>query len=128
LSLDERRRNPIKEDIDMKTVKAREAEATPNPHGVHTCKIYDCDSAQVVYMVLQPGEKLKRHITPTDVFFYVLEGKVMVEVGDERYEAGQDELVESPARIPHLLGNESEGISRVLVVKAPRPTESTKIL
>lgn len=112
----------------MKIVKAREAEAAPNPHGVHASKIYDHDNAQVVYMLLQPGETLKRHITPTDVFFYILEGKVVVEVGDERYEAGQDELVESPARVPHLLSNVSEGTSRVLVVKAPRPTEQTRIL
>jgi quercetin dioxygenase-like cupin family protein len=112
----------------VKKVEARAAEAAPNPHGVHTSKIYDQDNAQVVYMVLKPGESLKRHITPVDVFFYILEGKVVVEIGDERQEVGQDVLVESPARIPHLLANQSEGISRLLVVKAPRPTESTKIL
>lgn len=112
----------------MKKIEARAAEADPNPHGVHTSRIYDHDNAQVVYMVLKPGESLKKHITPVDVFFYVLEGNVVVEVGDERQEIGQDTLVESPARIPHLLANQSEGISRILVVKAPRPTESTKVL
>jgi quercetin dioxygenase-like cupin family protein len=114
--------------IKMKKVEAREAEAAPNPHGVHTSKVYDHENAQVVYMVLEPGQALKKHITPVDVFFYVLEGKVVVEIGDERQEVEQDTLVESPASIPHLLANQSEGISRVLVVKAPRPTESTKIL
>jgi mannose-6-phosphate isomerase-like protein (cupin superfamily) len=112
----------------VKAVQARAAEASPNPHGVHASKIYDHDNAQVIYMVLKPGESLKRHITPTDVFFYVLEGKVVVEIGDERREVERDTLVESPARVPHLLANEREEEARVLVVKAPRPTESTKVL
>jgi quercetin dioxygenase-like cupin family protein len=112
----------------VKKVAARDAEAAPNPHGVHAGRIYDRDNAQVVYMVLKPGESLKKHITPVDVFFYVLEGRVVVQIGDEREEVGQDVLVESPAGIPHLLANQSDDISRVLVVKSPRPTESTKIL
>ncbi len=37
-------------------------------------------------------------------------------------------LVESPIRVPHRLLNESEGVFRCLVVKTPRPTESTRLL
>ena len=79
-------------------------------------------------ITLKPGESLKKHLTPVDVFFYVLEGEGVVEIGDERRTAGKDVLVESPARIPHRWMNESKALFRVLVVKIPRPAEETKLL
>jgi quercetin dioxygenase-like cupin family protein len=81
-----------------------------------------------VVITLKPGEFLKKHITPVDVFFYVLEGEGTVEIGDERKTAGKDMLVESPARVPHRWMNESGKVFRVLVVKVPKPTEETKLL
>lgn len=112
----------------MKIVDAKNAKVTPNPHNVQASKIYDTGHAQAVHMVLKPGESLKKHVTPVDVFFYVLEGEGVVEIGEEKEKIAPDTLVESPARIPHRLCNESDGIFRVLVVKVPRPTESTRIL
>jgi mannose-6-phosphate isomerase-like protein (cupin superfamily) len=112
----------------MKIIAAKEAEATPNPHGVHTCRIYDTEYAQAVHILLKPGEGLKKHITPVDVFFYVLEGEGVVEIGDEREAVGADTLIESPAKIPHRWLNESGSDLRVLVVKVPRPTEQTRVL
>jgi mannose-6-phosphate isomerase-like protein (cupin superfamily) len=71
---------------------------------------------------------LKKHVTPVDVLFYVLEGKGVVEIGDETQEVSRDMLIESPAKIPHRLMNPEDGIFRVLVVKVPRPTEPTRLL
>jgi quercetin dioxygenase-like cupin family protein len=100
----------------------------PNPHHVDARKIYDTQHAMAVVITLQPGEALKKHITPVDVFFYVLEGTGVVEIGDEKQVVGKDRLVESPARIPHSWSNVSESVFRVLVVKIPKPTEETKLL
>ena len=100
----------------------------PNPHHVDAKKIYDTTHAMAVVITLQPGESLKKHITPVDVFFYVLEGTGIVEIGDERAEVAKDNLVESPAKIPHRWINESTEVFRVLVVKVPKPTTETKLL
>ncbi|MBT8508334.1 cupin [Methanomicrobiaceae archaeon CYW5] len=100
----------------------------PNPHGVDARKIYDTEHAVGVHITLQPGESLKLHKTPVDVFFYVLEGCGIVRIGDEEEEVGPDHLVDSPAQIPHLWRNEGDGIFRVLVVKVPRPVAETKLL
>jgi mannose-6-phosphate isomerase-like protein (cupin superfamily) len=67
-------------------------------------------------------------MTPVDVFFYVMEGTGIVEIGDEKKTIGKDMLVESPARTPHRWINESMEVFRVLVVKVPKPTEETKLL
>ena len=112
----------------MKVLEVKDADITPNPHGVDARKIYDTEHAQAVVITLKPGERLKRHITPVDVFFYVLEGRGVVEIGDEKQEVGADTLIESPADIPHCWYNESDGILRVLVVKAPRPAKPTRLL
>src|SRR5690606_39694945 len=84
--------------------------------------------AVVVMITLQPGESLKRHKTPVDVIFYVLEGTGTVEIGEEQATVGKDTLIESPARIPHRWINESGEVFRVLVIKVPKPTEETKLL
>ena len=93
----------------MKVTEVKDVQSKPNPHGVDARSISDTESAQVVHITLQPGEALKKHITPVDVIFYVLEGQAVVEIGDEHKEVGEDTLVESPAKIPHRLINESKG-------------------
>ncbi|WP_054848497.1 cupin domain-containing protein [Methanoculleus chikugoensis] len=115
----------------MKIVDVAKVPISETPHHVDARKVYDTEHANAVVITLAPGESLKKHITPpVDVFFYVLEGTGgIVEIGDERAEVGKDHLVDSPAKIPHRLANESERPPfRVLVVKVPRPTTGTRLL
>jgi mannose-6-phosphate isomerase-like protein (cupin superfamily) len=112
----------------MNTIEARTAPTIQNPHHVNVSKLYDNEHAQVMHITLEPGESLKPHITPVDVFFYVLEGTGTVEIGDEKKLVGPDTLVDSPARIRHCWYNESSEVLRVLVAKVPRPTERTQVL
>jgi quercetin dioxygenase-like cupin family protein len=74
------------------------------------------------------GEALKLHITPVDVFFYVLEGKPTITIGDETRQVEKDNLIESPKDIPHSIANHTDDLVRVLVVKIPRPTQKTTII
>ena len=112
----------------MEIINARSADTTKNTHSVKAVRLYDSEHAQAIHITLEPGESLKKHVTPVDVFFYVLEGTGVVEIGEEKKEAGPDTLINSPARIPHCWYNQSEQVFRVLVVKAPRPAEATKLL
>ena len=106
------------------------SEQTPanNPHGVDVRRVYESVHALSSIITLQPGQKLIRHITPVDVFFYVLEGTGIVEVGDEKETVTADTVIDSPKDIPHCWYNESEALLRVLVVKVPKPTKSSKLL
>jgi quercetin dioxygenase-like cupin family protein len=112
----------------MKIAEVKNVPLSKNPHNVETRIIYSTDKAMIVHIELKPGEKLKRHITPVDVAFYVLEGKGIIEIGEERAEAAAGSIIESPAKIPHRWLNESQSVLRVLVIKLPRPTENTIIL
>jgi quercetin dioxygenase-like cupin family protein len=112
----------------MRVVTVSENPSMPNPHGVDARKLYDHEHGQVVVIRLEPGQELRRHITPVDVAFYVLEGEGVVEVGDEQRTILPHQLVESPKDIPHRWFNRSEQDLRVLVMKLPRPTRKTTVL
>jgi quercetin dioxygenase-like cupin family protein len=112
----------------MKAIEIKNIPASPNPHGIETRKFHENDFVQAVHIDLKPGERLKKHITPVDVFFYVLEGKGIVEIGEEKMEVVKDTYIDSPAKIPHCWYNESKEILRVLVVKTPNPYEKARIL
>jgi len=99
-----------------------------NPHKVDVRQLYNDASAQVMHITLLPGEALKPHKTPVDVFFYVLEGTPIIHIADEMLAFEKDTLIESPANIVHYISNESDVIARILVTKAPRPEAKTKIL
>jgi len=112
----------------MKITAVNDVVSGPNPHHVDARKIYESPHAVAVVITLKPGEALKKHITPVDVFFYTLEGSGVIEIGNEKQTVIKDMLVESPARIPHRWSNESTSVFRVLVVKVPKPAEETKLL
>jgi mannose-6-phosphate isomerase-like protein (cupin superfamily) len=118
----------MKGGITIKIANLKEFENKKNPHNVDSRVIYSTDKAMVVHILLKPGESLKRHITPVEVAFYILEGKGTIEIGDEKAEAGPDTIIESPARVPHRWINNGPGVLRVLVMKLPRPTENTIVL
>jgi quercetin dioxygenase-like cupin family protein len=99
-----------------------------NPHGVDVKRVYEGEHALVSIITLKPDEKLIRHITPVDVFFYVLSGSGVLEIGDERETIHADTVVDSPKGIPHCWYNESGSDLRVLVVKTPRPTTPTQFV
>ncbi|MCF7912818.1 MAG: cupin domain-containing protein [Candidatus Cloacimonetes bacterium] len=99
-----------------------------NPHGIQSYKLHDSVHAQIMHLLLLPGEELKPHITPVDVTFYVLEGSPTILVGEEKLQATVDDLVESPRDIVHCIYNNSETIARVLVIKTPKPVSATKFV
>ncbi len=105
--------------------KLKDTEIMKNAHGVDARNLYNKESAMVTVITLKPGESLKRHITPVDVAFYVLEGTGVVEIGEEKKEVSKDTLVESPKDILHCWYNDSNKDLKFLIVKAPKPTTKT---
>jgi mannose-6-phosphate isomerase-like protein (cupin superfamily) len=105
----------------MKTVCYIDVPEKENGHGVSVRKLHENEHVMVAHIKLNPGEKVNPHSTPVDVFFYILEGVCTVEIGTERQQVSKDTLVESPARIQHALYNESAQVTRIMVVKTPRP-------
>jgi len=112
----------------MKITKYQEQEIKDTPHKIDVREMYNKESAQVMLMALKPGESLKPHKTPVDVFFYIIEGSPTIYIGNENEVCEVDTLIESPAQIVHHISNDSSHLARILVVKAPRPFSMNKAL
>jgi len=109
----------------MNVKKYENIEIMKTPHGVDARNLYNTKDAMITIITLQPNEQLKRHITPVDVAFYVLEGRGIVEIGEEKQEVAAGTLVESPKDIVHCWYNQGAEPVRFMVIKAPKPTEKT---
>jgi mannose-6-phosphate isomerase-like protein (cupin superfamily) len=112
----------------MEIIDAFEVEEMENAHGVSARNLHSTEHVQVVMIALEPGESLKLHVTPVDAFFYALEGEGVVEIGGEERRVKADQLVPSPARVPHRLWNDGDELFRFLVVKTPRQKEESRLL
>jgi quercetin dioxygenase-like cupin family protein len=108
--------------IKLEITKLSEKEPKGNIHNVDARLIYNKPYAQSIIISLKPGESLKPHKTPVDVFFYVLEGKGIVLIGEEKQEVSKDCIIHSPGKINHSWSNESESLLRILVAKTPNPS------
>jgi len=112
----------------MKIIDIKDVQIADTPHKVAVKKLFNIEHGTFVHIELKPGEALKRHLTPVDVIFYILEGIGIVEIGNEKESVKKDQLIFSPAKIPHRLLNESLQPFRFLVIKTPTPTSETKLL
>ena len=112
----------------MKIIDVKDVEIAKTPHNVDVRKIFSFEHATIVCITLKTGESLKLHKTPVDVCFYILEGEGIVEIGNEEEKVIKDQLIFSPAKIPHRLKNQENGVFKFLVIKTPTPTSETKML
>jgi quercetin dioxygenase-like cupin family protein len=112
----------------MKITKYRDQEVKETPHKIDVREMYNKESATAMLVALKPGESLKPHKTPVDVFFFIVEGRPTIHIGDESAVCEADTLVESPAGIVHFISNNTDNLARILVVKAPRPIILSKVL
>jgi quercetin dioxygenase-like cupin family protein len=107
------------------TKKLSETQIMKNAHNVDARNLYNTENAMVSVITLTKGQSLKKHITPVDVAFYVIEGKGIVEIGDEKITVIKNTLVESPKDIAHCWFNESDSDLVFMVIKAPKPEKKT---
>ncbi|MHA1719053.1 MAG: cupin domain-containing protein [Promethearchaeota archaeon] len=112
----------------MKIIELEKVKSADTPHSALIRKLLEFKYATFVHIELKPGESLKKHITPVDACFYILEGNGKVEIGDEIKDVKKDDLIFSPAKIVHRLFNESEAVFKFLVIKTPTPESKTVVL
>lgn len=105
----------------MKVITAAQFPVAENPHGVDVRHIYATDDVMVSQITLQAGEMVKPHKAPVDVFFYILEGVVQMEIDGEAVVLERDSLVPSAAAHIHGVRNAGDATARLLVVKTPNP-------
>lgn len=107
------------------TKKLSDVPIMKNAHNVDARNLHSSENAVIVVITLQPGQHLKKHITPVDVVFYGLKGSGFVHIGEETINLTENQLVESPKNIVHFLSNDSDDDFQFMVIKTPRPQKQT---
>jgi quercetin dioxygenase-like cupin family protein len=85
----------------------------------YTLKV-ESDASMGWHALLPPGSFVPPHIHPTqDEFIYMIEGKLDLELGDQKSGAGSGDLIRLPMNEPHGLFNNGTVPVRCLFWVAP---------
>jgi quercetin dioxygenase-like cupin family protein len=85
----------------------------------YTLKV-ESDASMGWHALLPPGSFVPPHIHPTqDEFIYMIEGKLDLELGDQKSSAGPGDLIRLPMNEPHGLFNNGTVPVRCLFWVAP---------
>jgi len=95
----------------------KSTEIKENPHKADVRLLLNSDEFQALHLYMIPGQDLKPHTTPTEAFFYIIEGQPEVEILDERQAVEAGSLVHCPAGSLHCIYNPGDQDARILVVK-----------
>ena len=105
----------------MQPITAEQIPVADNPHGVDVRHLFKTAHVAASQIALVPGEVVKPHKAPVDVFFYVLEGAATIEIEGETATFAPGTLVPSSAGCLHTIRNEGLTRVRILVIKTPNP-------
>ena len=103
----------------MEVIKMEELEARTNKRGVKVRPILKKETVQVMNLVLEPGDEVPSHSVPVDVFFYVVEGKGTLKIGDESRVVEANDIIPCDPDTEMALYADQEGKFVVLNVKTP---------
>jgi len=72
----------------------------------------------LAYAVLPPGNMIEEHIDPLEEIYFVLRGRGIMQVEDEKREVRQGDAVWIPAGSSHSLKNHTDERTEILVIAA----------
>ena len=82
--------------------------------------LHDSEKARVVLFCLEAGQRVEPHVSASEVFIYVVEGKGRFLLGDEAPEAKPGTLIACKGNQPHGFSAEERMV--LLAIIAPRPS------
>ena len=108
-----------KEEIKMKIIKMEEIAGQENKRGVIAKQLLKNDDVQVMNLVLSPGDVVPEHSVPVNVFFYIVEGKGTLKIGEEKKVVEAKDIVPCPPSTEMSLSADQGEDFKVLNVKTP---------
>lgn len=109
----------VKGEIKMQIIKMNQVEGKKNKRGVTAKQLLKHDNAQIMNLILQPGDEVPSHSVPVDVFFYIVDGKGTLQIGEEKVIVYATDIVVCPPNTKMSLQADQEEKFVVLNVKTP---------
>ncbi len=101
----------------MKIYNLNNSQKVENPHNVDVKNFIKNEKVIVNVLTLEAKQSLKKHSSPVNVIFYILEGEGIFESNDEKITVVKDTAIESFAGDLHCFYNESNSVLKILVIK-----------
>jgi quercetin dioxygenase-like cupin family protein len=76
---------------------------------------------------VDPGPGPSWHIHEFDQFYYVLEGRLSVDIVNKSYDVGPHELIVIPAGVPHRNSNRGDSRERHVTIMQPDPYKVSRV-
>ncbi|GAB6098257.1 hypothetical protein JCM16358_01360 [Halanaerocella petrolearia] len=103
----------------MEIIKMDQMEGNKRWEGITVKKILKNDDTQVMNLVLESGDEVPEHSVPVNVFFYIVEGKGTLRIGDDQKVVETKDIIPcAPNTKMSLKADQGEGFV-VLNVKTP---------
>jgi quercetin dioxygenase-like cupin family protein len=91
-------------------------------NGAQACMLLDSRVLEgllfFAHAVLKPGKEIEAHIDPYEEVYYLLSGRGVMTVGDERREVAAGDAIWLPSGVPHALLNDGDEDCVILVAAA----------
>ncbi len=103
----------------MEIIKMNEIEGTTNKRGVLAKQLIKHKNTTVMNLCLKPGNEVPPHAVPVDVFFYIVEGKGTLVIGEEESVVEAKDIILCPPNTKMSLRADQGEEFIVLNVKTP---------
>jgi quercetin dioxygenase-like cupin family protein len=103
----------------MNIIKIDDVKGKVNKRGVVVKELIDIDPVRVINIALKPGESVPDHKVPVEVFFYILEGKGTIRIGDEKAIVSANDIITCPKETVMSLNADQGEVFSFLNVKTP---------
>ncbi len=112
----------------MKIIKEKDYILLETPPEFEALKLFSNEKAEFLRIKFEKGGFFRKHISPVDVWIYVIEGKGIAEGEDKKEEIVRGDLIFSPAGNPHKIVNTGGGFLEILIVKIPKSEKPVTFL
>ncbi|NLA24595.1 MAG: cupin domain-containing protein [Bacteroidales bacterium] len=101
----------------MQIINIDNAPKRQNPFNADVRVLFNRDDLDILQLQLEPGKMLSKVTIENDAFFFILEGKPEVSVGDETEFVSEGNLVFCPGGKSHCISNPNDSLARIFIVK-----------
>ncbi len=70
------------------------------------------------YAMLPPGNVIEEHVDPVEEIYFILKGKGIMQVAEDRREVKERDAIWIPAGAPHALENHTKAETEIMVIAA----------
>lgn len=103
----------------MKVISMDDIEGQINKRGIESKKLLKHENAQIMNLILEPGDEVPSHSVPVNVFFYVVSGSGTIKIDEEQAVVEEKDIVPCPPETEMSLSADQEEEFSVLNVKTP---------